>query len=279
MKAALAKAQKQQQNNNCNNNSNVRQRAKSQSEKISMQQQQQQQQQQQLKSNGNLQNNSKQQQRIQKQQSLIVTSSNIQNYTVSSNNSNLQNNNNNVNSNKGCNNNNHSQNGNNNTNNILNVSNSFNNMTNGGYKTPTPPPLSGNDLLALAAAASASGASIKKSTNASVAATNTGQFKNISGNSGQQKPRPSSVSLHFPEASIMGESTNGNDQMPQLQRMASGTNLRILKRSTSYQPTQQNHSDPQLRPQRKTSSLPFTPSFNSWTNFTFTKNFIANVFC
>lgn len=140
------------------------------------------------------------------------------------------------------------------------------NASNNAYNSA---PLSGTELLALAAAQSANNHNMAHNTTIS-----------------KQKPRPSSVSLHFPDAyskrepfeynaasSSVADTTN-NQETPQLQRMASGTNLRVLKRSTSHQPQpiMSNSSNP--RP-----TLQFTPSFNSWTNFTFTKNFIANVFC
>ncbi|XP_039963354.1 mRNA decapping complex subunit 2 [Bactrocera tryoni] len=89
-----------------------------------------------------------------------------------------------------------------------------------------------------------------------------------------QKPRPASVSSHFV--------TSPNS-------VASGTNLRILNRSTSYQPlteqqelqtkTKQAEVENNEVPRQQQAQLKFTPSFNSWTNFSFTKNFIANIFC
>ncbi|XP_004531625.1 mRNA decapping complex subunit 2 [Ceratitis capitata] len=103
------------------------------------------------------------------------------------------------------------------------------------------------------------------------------------------RPRPASVSLHF-------TTSVASPAVQQLQRMASGTNLRILKRCTSYQPqTEQQElqtktlSIKQLQEQQvlqldnnqdtRQQPLKFTPSLNSWTNFSFTKNFISNVFC
>jgi len=35
----------------------------------------------------------------------------------------------------------------------------------------------------------------------------------------------------------------------------------------------------QKQQQQQQLGVDFTPNFNSWTNFSFTKNFIANVFC
>ncbi|XP_075163981.1 decapping mRNA 2 isoform X2 [Haematobia irritans] len=240
MKAALAKSQKQQQNNM---NTNGRQRAKSQSDKISMQQ-----------NNNTMSANNLNNKKQQPQQSMIVTNSTMMLSTSNSIISNHHNKNNKLN---------------------VNTANNMNNFTT-GPKTPTPPPLSGNDLLALAAAAAANGMVINNNNNNNTNSNNQ-QKNNTSGNNAEQikiKPRPSSVSLHFPDVatSIKREHSNLHTMLPetqmpiQLQRMASGTNLRILKRSTSHQPQQQQRQS-------------FTPSFNSWTNFTFTKNFMANVFC
>nr|XP_036213639.1 mRNA decapping complex subunit 2-like [Bactrocera oleae] len=96
-----------------------------------------------------------------------------------------------------------------------------------------------------------------------------------------QKPRPASVSLHF--------TTSPTPVTQQLQHMVSGTNLRILNRSTSYQTqteqqelqtkTKQSEVENNEVPRQQQAQLQFTPSFNSWTNFSFTKNFIANIFC
>ncbi|XP_033156905.1 uncharacterized protein LOC117138968 isoform X2 [Drosophila mauritiana] len=100
----------------------------------------------------------------------------------------------------------------------------------------------------------------------------------------QQRPRPASVSLNLGAGSATGATTSAPDaqDMHRLQRMASGTNLRILKRAQSQQP-QQNHQQQlqleQQQQQQQQLGIDFTPNFNSWTNFSFTKNFIANVFC
>ncbi|XP_016959067.2 uncharacterized protein LOC108030597 isoform X2 [Drosophila biarmipes] len=92
----------------------------------------------------------------------------------------------------------------------------------------------------------------------------------------QQRPRPASVSLNYGAGSAAGVTPSAPDaqDMHKLQRMASGTNLRILKRAQSQQPQQL-----QLQQQQQQLGVDFTPNFNSWTNFSFTKNFIANVFC
>ncbi|XP_017010881.2 uncharacterized protein DCP2 [Drosophila takahashii] len=93
----------------------------------------------------------------------------------------------------------------------------------------------------------------------------------------QQRPRPASVSLNFGAGSAAGAAPSAPDaqDVHKLQRMASGTNLRILKRAQSQQPQQL-----QLQQQQQQQlGTDFTPNFNSWTNFSFTKNFIANVFC
>ncbi|KAH8261230.1 hypothetical protein KR044_005633, partial [Drosophila immigrans] len=111
----------------------------------------------------------------------------------------------------------------------------------------------------------------------------------------QQRPRPASVSLNSPIAATAAASPDAQT-LHKLQRMASGTNLRILKRAQSQQPlAQQQHlqlqqqqqqqqqlqsQQPLLQQQQQQQGpLHFTPNFNSWTNFSFTKNFIANVFC
>ncbi|XP_070136217.1 uncharacterized protein DCP2 isoform X2 [Drosophila bipectinata] len=93
----------------------------------------------------------------------------------------------------------------------------------------------------------------------------------------QQRPRPASVSLNFGESHAATPTGQGSQDMHRLQRMASGTNLRILKRAQSQQPPQQQVQ--QLPQQPPPGAADFTPNFNSWTNFSFTKNFIANVFC
>ncbi|KAH8339303.1 hypothetical protein KR074_011029 [Drosophila pseudoananassae] len=93
----------------------------------------------------------------------------------------------------------------------------------------------------------------------------------------QQRPRPASVSLNFGESHVATPTGQGSQDMHRLQRMASGTNLRILKRAQSQQPPQQQVQ--QLPQQPPPGAADFTPNFNSWTNFSFTKNFIANVFC
>lgn len=96
----------------------------------------------------------------------------------------------------------------------------------------------------------------------------------------QQRPRPASVSLNFGESQqVATASASAQDaqDMHKLQRMASGSNLRILKRAQSHQPPQQQQL--QLPQQPQPGAADFTPNFNSWTNFSFTKNFIANVFC
>ncbi|XP_037723033.1 mRNA-decapping enzyme 2 isoform X2 [Drosophila subpulchrella] len=92
----------------------------------------------------------------------------------------------------------------------------------------------------------------------------------------QPRPRPASVSLNFGAGGAAGATPSAPDaqDMHKLQRMASGTNLRILKRAQSQQPQQL-----QLQQQQQQLGVDFTPNFNSWTNFSFTKNFIANVFC
>ncbi|XP_017053354.1 m7GpppN-mRNA hydrolase dcap-2 isoform X2 [Drosophila ficusphila] len=98
----------------------------------------------------------------------------------------------------------------------------------------------------------------------------------------QQRPRPASVSLNFGAGSAAGATPTAPDaqDMHKLQRMASGTNLRILKRAQSQQPPQQQQlQQQQLQHQQQQLGTDFTPNFNSWTNFSFTKNFIANVFC
>lgn len=86
------------------------------------------------------------------------------------------------------------------------------------------------------------------------------------------RPRPASVSPQNAPVSL-----SSSPPKPQLlHRMASGTNLRTLKRANS----QQQKQELQRRQRQQTQQpLKFTPSFNSWTNFSFTKNFIANVFC
>ncbi|XP_017086265.1 uncharacterized protein LOC108118208 isoform X2 [Drosophila eugracilis] len=97
----------------------------------------------------------------------------------------------------------------------------------------------------------------------------------------QQRPRPASVSLNFGAGSDVGGATLSApdaQDMHKLQRMASGTNLRILKRAQSQQPQQQLQNQQQQQQQQQL-GVDFTPNFNSWTNFSFTKNFIANVFC
>ncbi|EDW40375.1 GL24929 [Drosophila persimilis] len=98
---------------------------------------------------------------------------------------------------------------------------------------------------------------------------------------GQPRPRPASVSLNFEGSPTTGPS---QQQHNQLQRMPSGTNLRILKRAQSQQPSQQLQQQQQHQSQVGVGTpalgpMDFTPNFNSWTNFTFTKNWIENVFC
>ncbi|XP_030372380.1 mRNA-decapping enzyme subunit 2 [Scaptodrosophila lebanonensis] len=112
----------------------------------------------------------------------------------------------------------------------------------------------------------------------------------------QQRPRPASVSLNLGQTARTPSTSNGlvvnPDTLHKLQRMASGSNLRILKRpqpmpQQALNQQQQQHQLPQqLQLQRQASAAgaadlttTFTPNFNSWTNFSFTKNFIANVFC
>nr|NP_648805.2 decapping protein 2, isoform A [Drosophila melanogaster]AAF49579.4 decapping protein 2, isoform A [Drosophila melanogaster] len=100
----------------------------------------------------------------------------------------------------------------------------------------------------------------------------------------QQRPRPASVSLNLGAGSATGATTSAPDAqyMHRLQRMASGTNLRILKRAQSQQPQQHHQQQLQLEQQQQQQQqlgIDFTPNLNSWTNFSFTKNFIANVFC
>lgn len=99
----------------------------------------------------------------------------------------------------------------------------------------------------------------------------------------QQRPRPASVSLNLGAGSATGATTSAPDAqyMHRLQRMASGTNLRILKRAQSQQPQQHHQQQLQLEQQQQQQQqlgIDFTPNLNSWTNFSFTKNFIANVF-
>lgn len=100
-----------------------------------------------------------------------------------------------------------------------------------------------------------------------------------------QKPRPASVSLHFATSPtpVAGQATQ------QLQHMTSGTTVRILNHNTSYQPqteqqelqTKTEQSEPENieLPRQQQAQLKFTPCLNSWINFSFTKNFIANIFC
>ncbi|XP_015045072.2 uncharacterized protein LOC6539613 isoform X1 [Drosophila yakuba] len=99
----------------------------------------------------------------------------------------------------------------------------------------------------------------------------------------QQRPRPASVSLNLGAGSATTNhatpSAPDAQDMHKLQRMASGTNLRILKRAQSQQPQQHHQQQLQLEQQQQQLGTDFTPNFNSWTNFSFTKNFIANVFC
>ncbi|KQS44128.1 uncharacterized protein Dere_GG13519, isoform B [Drosophila erecta] len=99
----------------------------------------------------------------------------------------------------------------------------------------------------------------------------------------QQRPRPASVSLNLGAgcATTNNATPSAPDaqDMHKLQRMASGTNLRILKRAQSQQPQQNHQQQLQVEQQQQQLGTDFTPNFNSWTNFSFTKNFIANVFC
>ncbi|KAH8296111.1 hypothetical protein KR054_001923 [Drosophila jambulina] len=95
----------------------------------------------------------------------------------------------------------------------------------------------------------------------------------------QQRPRPASVSLNFGGEGAAPSVADAQGDMHKLQRMASGTNLRILKRAQSQQPQQQQQQLIQQQQQPQLGGVDFTPNFNSWTNFSFTKNFIANVFC
>ncbi|KAH8386085.1 hypothetical protein KR200_002154 [Drosophila serrata] len=95
----------------------------------------------------------------------------------------------------------------------------------------------------------------------------------------QQRPRPASVSLNFGGGGAAPSPADAQGDMHKLQRMASGTNLRILKRAQSQQPQQQQQQLIQQQQQPQLGGVDFTPNFNSWTNFSFTKNFIANVFC
>ncbi|KAH8242465.1 hypothetical protein KR032_006990 [Drosophila birchii] len=96
----------------------------------------------------------------------------------------------------------------------------------------------------------------------------------------QQRPRPASVSLNFGGGGgAAPPAADAQADMHKLQRMASGTNLRILKRAQSQQPQQQQQQLIQQQQQPQLGGVDFTPNFNSWTNFSFTKNFIANVFC
>ncbi|XP_067644599.1 uncharacterized protein DCP2 [Eurosta solidaginis] len=176
----------------------------------------------------------------------------------------------------------------------MNAANNKNTATNNAKIESNTSPTSGYELLAFAAEAATTFTSLTNSSS-----------------SVQQKQRPASVSLHFETMPIPAA---GQLIQQKLQRMASGTNLRILKRSTSFQqqmqqnqqkqPTEarsmqqlqqpqhkstllqssqqqlQNEQALQRQQQQQTSTdLKFKPSFNSWTNFSFTKNFIANVFC
>ncbi|KAH8380654.1 hypothetical protein KR009_011993 [Drosophila setifemur] len=99
----------------------------------------------------------------------------------------------------------------------------------------------------------------------------------------QQRPRPASVSLNFGATNVAATSTPESQDTHKLQRMASGSNIRILKRTQSQQPPQQQQQQQQQLQLQQQQQPPlgtdFTPNFNSWTNFSFTKNFIANVFC
>ncbi|XP_037936566.1 anaphase-promoting complex subunit 1 [Teleopsis dalmanni] len=128
----------------------------------------------------------------------------------------------------------------------------------------TPPTIPGTDLVALASSVSNStmtASQPKQQQKTEVNIQNNFEAVTKPLKTNVQKPRPSSVSLQYDKMPT-------SDGMHQLQRMASGTGLRILKRANSYQPSQlqRQHS-------------PFNPSLNSWTNFSFTKNFISNVFC
>ncbi|KAH8246209.1 hypothetical protein KR038_004811 [Drosophila bunnanda] len=125
-------------------------------------------------------------------------------------------------------------------------------------------PTTGVDLIAMLSAAAAAAQKNQKNE----------QQQQLS--QSQQRPRPASVSLNF-GGGAAPSAVDAQADMHKLQRMASGTNLRILKRVQSQQPQQQ-----QLIQQQQPAQLggvDFTPNFNSWTNFSFTKNFIANVFC
>ncbi|XP_036325620.1 uncharacterized protein LOC118738766 isoform X1 [Rhagoletis pomonella] len=237
----VAKAQRQQQQVQSNaGNYNGRVRAKSQGDKMCVQQN--------INRNHNTNTNNNggnNKHRVQKQISMIIINSNA------TTNSSIHNNN------------------------TINNNNNTAVFSARAASNPSPSSCSGAELLAFAAEAAAA-SNLSSATNSA------------------QKQRPASVSLHLatPPTPATGQA------IQQLQRMASGTNLRILKRSTSYQQQSQQlqsksnsmqrlqqqalfeqsqrlENDLQLRqaPQK------FTPSFNSWTNFSFTKNFIANVFC
>lgn len=254
MKAAAqaekaAKAQKQQQqqqqqqsqgNANCNNSGRVR--AKSQGDKMCVQQQQQHQQNTNKNNNTNNNNGGNNKHRVQKQLSMIIVNSNA---TANNDNNKSNHNNNNA---------------------THNTATQSTRVATTSQTTPTAT-CSGVELLAFAAK-SAAAPSMTAATHSA------------------QKPRPASVNLHFATSPtpVTGQATQ------QLQRMASGTNLRILNRSTSHQPqTEQQNSQTKAKQsqqfdnnqvqRQQQAQLKFTPSFNSWTNFSFTKNFIANVFC
>ncbi|XP_070141110.1 uncharacterized protein DCP2 [Drosophila kikkawai] len=128
----------------------------------------------------------------------------------------------------------------------------------------------GVDLIAMLSAAAAA------------AAQKTPKTEQQQQQQSQQRPRPASVSLNFGEVRAAPNAADAQGDMHKLQRMASGTNLRILKRAQSQQPQQQQQQHQNLIQQQQQPQLggvDFTPNFNSWTNFSFTKNFIANVFC
>ena len=160
-------------------------------------------------------------------------------------------------------------------------------VTNSNAAHLTPPPMSGTELLALAAAAATSP---KNNVNgAAVASVNLLQALNLGtvGTNGvKQKQRPSSVALHFPSSPVSAHTV---EELELGLTKTHQQNLRILKRSTSHQPAssgavaqqklQQQQRQAQLRLQQHPQQMKFNPSFNSWTNFSFTKNFITNVFC
>ncbi|XP_053954930.1 uncharacterized protein LOC128861065 [Anastrepha ludens] len=248
-KASKVQRQQQQSQSNAGYNSG-RVRAKSQSDKMCVQQQSTN-----KNSNSNTNNNNNcggnNKHRVQKQLSMIIVNSNA--ITHSDNKSNHNNN------------------------------NAINNTAAHSARVasnPTPTASTGAELLAFAVEA-ASTPSLTSTTNSA------------------QKPRPASATLHFATPTV-GQPTQ------ELQRMASGTNLRILKRSTSYNTQQPQPQQQELQPKKNLIQIlqqqeatseqtqqfeteqevrhrheqqKFTPSFSSWMNFSFTKNFIANVFC